>query len=326
MATHQHPISDSSSATKQEKKRARLARPASVRGKFLWSYALMVASLHLAALLVLLPWLFSWTGLIALLVGIHVYGQGITLCYHRLLTHHSFKTPKWFERLWVVISLCSMQDTPARWVANHRFHHSHSDDQPDPHSPLVSFFWSHVGWLFYRNDEIHNASMLQKHARDILHDPFYMKLEKTPLAYFIYLAHAVLYFLVGLTIGWTVNGSLLAGTQFGLSLLVWGVLVRTVVVWHITWSVNSLTHLFGYRNYDTNEGSRNNWFVALISLAKAGTTTITTTRSPQPRNTAGGRSTSSTMRSSCWKSSALSTTSSRPSTSGMPAGPNRNRL
>ena len=268
MATHQHLISESASTTKPNNKQGQLARPTSVKGEFLWPYALMIGSLHLASLLVFLPWLFSWTGLILLLVGIHVYGQGITICYHRLLTHHSFKTHKWFERLWVVISLCSMQDTPARWVANHRFHHSHSDEQPDPHSPLVSFLWSHVGWLLYRNHETHNASMLQKHARDILHDPFYMKLEKTPLAYLIYVIHAALYFLVGLIIGWTANGSLLAGTQFGLSLLVWGVLVRTVVVWHITWSVNSLTHLFGYRNYETNEGSRNNWFVALISFGE----------------------------------------------------------
>jgi stearoyl-CoA desaturase (delta-9 desaturase) len=73
------------------------------------------------------------------------------------------------------------------------------------------------------------------------------------------------FFLTGLGIGWLVTGEYMGGVQFGLSLLVWGVLVRTVVVWHITWSVNSITHLWGYRNYETGENSRNNWFVALVS-------------------------------------------------------------
>ena len=269
MASPQNAVAESTSTTKPQTKNGRLSRPESVQGEFLWPYALMITLLHLTALLVFHPWFFSWTGLIVMVLGIHFYGQGISACYHRLLTHHSFKTPKWFERLWVIISLCCMQDTPARWVSNHRFHHSHSDEQSDPHSPLVSFFWSHTGWLFYRNREIQNATMLQKHARDILQDPFYMKLEKTPLAYIIYAIHAALHFLVGMLIGWLkTGGSPMEGVQFGLSLLVWGVLLRTVVVWHITWSVNSLTHLFGYRNYETNEKSRNNWLVALLSFGE----------------------------------------------------------
>ncbi len=68
-----------------------------------------------------------------------------------------------------------------------------------------------------------------------------------------------------MAVGSGLEGTLNAGVQFGLSLLVWGVFVRTVVVWHITWSVNSLSHMFGYRNYETGEESRNNWFVALIT-------------------------------------------------------------
>ena len=84
----------------------------------------------------------------------------------------------------------------------------------------------------------------------------------------MYAAHAVLFFVAGLLIGRWTGGDWTAGLWFGASLLVWGVLVRTILVWHITWSVNSLTHLIGYRNYDTNENSRNSWLVALVTVGE----------------------------------------------------------
>jgi len=234
-----------------------------------WAYLVPIAAAHALALLALVPWLFSWTGLILAIVGVHVFGQAINVCYHRQLTHRSFKTPRWLEHLFVLMALCCMQDTPARWVATHRYHHQCSDEQPDPHSPLVSFFWAHVGWLLAHNRGTYSFAMYQKYARDVLEDPFYMKLEKRPiLVFYVYLAHALLFFGVGLAVGWAVDGSAMAGLQFGLSLLVWGVIVRTVAVWHITWSVNSLTHLFGYRNYETDENSRNNWLVALLTVGE----------------------------------------------------------
>lgn len=246
----------------------RLPRPRSVsRGTFRWVYFLPIATIHLLALLVLVPWLFSWTGVLLYFFGINVVGQlGVPVCYHRQLTHRSFRTPKWLERCFVGIALCNGQETPAKWVAWHRIHHQHTDVQEDPHSPLVNFFWSHVGWLFYENEEASNAGAYHKYARDILEDPFYMFLEKhRTVASWIYLAHAVVFFLVGLAVGWATTGEAWAGVQFGLSVLVWGVFLRTVHVWHITWAVNSLSHMFGYRNYETDEESRNNWFVAFIT-------------------------------------------------------------
>ncbi len=107
--------------------------------------------------------------------------------------------------------------------------------------------------------------MYERYARDILRDPFYLRLEKKLMWVWVYFAHAILFFLAGLGAGWLLTGEYLGGVQFGLSLLVWGVFVRTVAVWHITWSVNSITHMWGYRNYETGENSRNNWFVALVS-------------------------------------------------------------
>ncbi len=233
-------------------------------GTLRWPYAIAIGAIHLAALLAVVPWLFSWTGLIAMLLGVHVYGYGINLCYHRLLAHRSAKVPKWLERSLVVLALCSMQDTPGKWVAMHRYHHNHSDEQPDPHSPLVTFLWAHVGWLMVHNAGTHNVGTYRKYAGDVLQDPFYLYLEKNFLWVWIYVAHALLYFAIGFAIG-NATGGLVAGLQFGLSLLVWGVILRTVGVWHITWSVNSVTHMFGYSRYKTGDHSRNNWLVAILS-------------------------------------------------------------
>lgn len=244
----------------------RLSRPASVTNRIVWRYAVPIVTIHLLALLALAPSLFSWTGFWLCLVGIYVYGGlGINLAYHRLLTHRSFKCPLWLERSFVVVALCCMEDAPGSWVATHRLHHNDSDEQPDPHSPLVSFLWSHMGWLMVENRDVRCMSAYDRYARDVLRDPFYLRLQRTLLPIWIYLAHAALYFAIGTGVVALGGGSWSEATTFGASLLVWGVLLRTVGVWHITWSVNSLTHLFGYQSYETGENSRNNWLVALLS-------------------------------------------------------------
>jgi len=238
------------------------------RGRILWMYAIPILIIHLLALLAFVPWFFSWIGVVTAVIGVHVFGQGITIGYHRLLTHRSFKTPKWVERVIVVIAQCCLQDTPARWVATHRYHHLHSDEQEDPHTPLVTFLWGHIGWLMVFNERTRHIETYEKYARDILKDPFYMWLERTAHLPIIYTAHAFLFYAVGAVIGWLTGGTIMAAVQMGMSLVVWGVLVRTVAVWHITWSVNSLSHMFGYQNYDTGEHSRNNWLVALLTVGE----------------------------------------------------------
>ena len=237
------------------------------RGRVRWDYLVPILGMHLLALFALVPWFFSWTGVLSFVLGVNVFGQlGVPIGYHRLLTHRSFRVPKWLERSFVTFALCSGQNTPARWVTWHRMHHQHSDALDDPHSPLVAFFWSHVGWLLFEQRGTHGTASYYKYARDVLEDPFYMHLEKhRSTAMFIYLGHAFVFFAVGLAVGSAGSGGFPAGLQFGLSLLVWGVILRTVYVWHITWAVNSLGHLFGYRNYDTKDQSRNNWFVAMIT-------------------------------------------------------------
>jgi stearoyl-CoA desaturase (delta-9 desaturase) len=229
-------------------------------------YTVAIVGIHLLSLLVFVPWLFSWTGVLLFIAGHYVFGMlGMTVCYHRLLTHRGFSCPKWLEHFLAILGVCCLQDSPARWVAVHRKHHQHSDEQPDPHSPLVAFLWGHLGWLLVENRDLCKASFYEHYARDILHDPFYMRLERKLMWLWVYVAHAALFFVAGLAIGWVTTGRYLGGVQFGASLLVWGVFARTVFVWHVTWSVNSLTHLWGYRTYLTDDNSRNNWLVGLLA-------------------------------------------------------------
>jgi fatty-acid desaturase len=245
----------------------RLALPAAVNTRrIVWSYASSVGLYHVAALLAVLPWFFSWTGVALTIIGVNVFGSlGINLCYHRLLTHRGLVCPKWLEYALVVLGVCSMQDTPARWVAVHRRHHEHADRREDPHSPLVSFLWGHVGWMLVENRDLVRLGIYDRYAKDILRDPFYRRLERGLLYPTIVVASWAVFFLAGFAASLLRGGDLAAAAQFGASLLVWGVFVRVVLVWHITWLVNSATHLWGYRTYDTGEDSRNNWVVALLS-------------------------------------------------------------
>ena len=189
-----------------------------------WGFTTVIVAIHLLSLLALVPWFFSWTGLVLCILGHYVFGMlGITLGYHRLLAHKGFTCPKWLEHGLALLGVCTMQDSPARWVAVHRKHHQHSDETPDPHSPLVAFAWGHMGWLIFRNRETSTLDFYERYSRDLLSDPFYMQLERGERRVWIYAAHAALFFLVGLAIGWIQSGRYWGGVQFGASLLVWGV-------------------------------------------------------------------------------------------------------
>lgn len=244
-----------------------LSRPEATNPlRIYWQYAINLVAVHLLALLALVPWFFSWTGVALCLLGLYVFGTlGINLAFHRMLTHRSLKTPKWLEYTLATLGVCCLQDSPARWVAIHRMHHQHSDEQPDPHSPLVSAIWGHMGWVFFRNADHENTFRYEHYSRDVLRDPYYFWMQRGLRWFWIYLAHAALFYFVGLAIGWASTGSVLGGVQFGASLLIWGVFLRTVLVWHITWLVNSGCHLFGYQNYETGDSSRNNILLALLS-------------------------------------------------------------
>lgn len=250
----------------------RLPRPEETEPmRILWEYAIVLGAVHVIALYAFLPfsfsYLFSWSGVILAIAGHFLFGMfGITIGYHRLLTHRGFTCPKWLEHSLALLGICNLQDSPARWVAIHRMHHQHSDKQPDPHSPLVSFLWGHVGWVICRHKNLDRTSHYERYVRDLLRDPFYLQLERKYGWFFVYVGHALVIALAGGIFGYFASGGLInEAVRYSASWFVWAVAVRTVFVLHGTWSVNSLAHVFGYRNYETRDHSTNNWLVAMFS-------------------------------------------------------------
>lgn len=221
-----------------------------------WPVVLGIAGMHIGCLFA--PFYFSWSALgVALFFAWLTGGIGITLCFHRLLTHRSFKTPKWFEYLITSIGCLAWQGGPIQWVGVHRLHHKHADEELDPHTPKHGFTWSHALWCMHRQPEGRDP---KDAAMDLQRDAGLRLLNK----YFWvpqFLLLPVLY----------AGGELAAymglGTS-GLSWFLWGVCVRTVFVYHATWFVNSAAHTWGYRNYETNDISTNLWWVALVSFGE----------------------------------------------------------
>lgn len=248
----------------------RLLVPAGAQPRrFAWIDGSGLAFVHLIALLACVPWFFSWTGVVLAVAGLYVFGTlGISVCFHRLLTHRSFTCPKWFEHALAILGVCSMQDTPARWVATHRRHHEHSDERSDPHSPWVNFLWAHIGWLVFKNRDLTRLGLTSRYAKDLLRDPFYRQLERKQVWLGVVLASWIAFFAAGFGTELLLGGTAMQALQFGASLLIWGAFVRIVLVWHSTWSVNSITHLWGYRNYETGESSRNNLIVGYLSAGE----------------------------------------------------------
>ncbi|MGI9402558.1 MAG: acyl-CoA desaturase [Rhizobiaceae bacterium] len=231
-----------------------------------WVNVIGIGFFHLVALLAVFPIFFSWTGLALAFLGNYIFGTlGINLFYHRYLTHKGFKCPRWLECTLAVLAVCCFQESPAQWVSVHRRHHEYSDEDPDPHSPIRGFFWAHIGWILVKPPEESRRELYSRYAKDILRDPFYRKLEKHSVYIGIIALQCVVFFGAGVIIELMLGGTWSAALLFGSSLLIWGVFVRTVFVWHATWSVNSITHIWGYQNYDTGENSRNNIFIGYLT-------------------------------------------------------------
>jgi stearoyl-CoA desaturase (delta-9 desaturase) len=193
---------------------------------------------------------------------------GITVGFHRLLTHRAFQTRPWLRYTLAILGSMSLQGGVIDWVADHRKHHTFTDEEGDPHSPhaghgaglrgMVAGLWhAHVGWLF----ETHGQASSKRYARDLVEDPTMRRINKNfPL---IALGSLVLPFLAGFALS---GGSLVDG---GLSALLWAGLVRIFLVHHITWSINSICHFFGSRRFDTDDQSTNVFWLALPSLGEA---------------------------------------------------------
>lgn len=230
------------------------------------------AAVHILAALAFVPWFFSWSGVGVFFAGLYVFGVlGINLGFHRLLTHRGFTCPLWLEHALAIFGTCSLQFSPAHWVSVHRRHHHHTDEELDPHSPhspIKSFFWAHVGWLLVKLPDMRAAVITQRYARDLLRDPLYVWLESRKNWMKVGFAVWVALFAIGFCGAWATGSNSAEAFQYGASLFVWGGAARTVFVWHTTWAVNSVSHIWGYRNYDTSDDSRNNAIVALLAAGE----------------------------------------------------------
>lgn len=174
---------------------------------------------------------------------------GIGMSYHRLLTHRSYKVPKWIEYFLTVCATISMEGGPIFWVATHRIHHQFSDRPGDPHSPHDGGWWSHIGWLLVGESKHNNTELMSKYAPDLAKDPFHRWINTyhwVPIT-----ALSVILFAIG-----------------GLPMLLWPIFFRVCAGLHFTWLVNSATHMWGSRRFDTRDDSRNSWWVAMLTFGE----------------------------------------------------------
>jgi stearoyl-CoA desaturase (delta-9 desaturase) len=216
------------------------------KDQFNWLIAAFMVLFHVGAVAAL--FFFTWK---AFFVAIFLYwvagGLGLGMCYHRLLTHRSFTTPKWFEYFLTVCAVTAVEGGPLLWVATHRIHHQFADKEGDPHSPRDGKWWAHVGWILVGNALRQDAETLDRYVPDLVEDRFHVWITE-----YHFVPTAIL-------------GVVLYATG-GLPFLLWGIFLRTVVGQHATWLVNSVTHIWGSRRFETRDTSTNNWWVALLSF------------------------------------------------------------
>jgi stearoyl-CoA desaturase (delta-9 desaturase) len=201
---------------------------------------------------------------LAIMGGMYVLSAvGVTVGFHRLLTHRAFQTYPWLERTFAVLGSLSVQGSVLDWVADHRKHHAHTDRDGDPHSPhighgsgLRGLWHAHVGWLL----ETQGQADWKRYATELYEDPKMRRIgRRFPLLVLLSLA-------IPTIAGFVLHGFTLGGALRG---YVWGGLVRIFFVHHITWSVNSVCHFFGSRRFDIDDHSTNVAWLSLLSLGES---------------------------------------------------------
>jgi stearoyl-CoA desaturase (Delta-9 desaturase) len=207
-----------------------------------------------------------WSDIFVFLIVYTLTGLGITVGFHRLLTHRAFKTKPWVRGVFGALGSAAIEGPVISWVADHRKHHAFADREGDPHSPhvdhghglkgaLKGLAHAHVGWLFIHTQRGNK----ERYAPDLMKDPVIAWIDRT------FLLWVLVGLLVPFLLGWAIGGTLLAG----LTGLLWGGLVRMLVLHHVTYSINSLCHFFGRRDFPTDDESRNLLWLAPLSLGES---------------------------------------------------------
>jgi sn-1 stearoyl-lipid 9-desaturase len=213
-----------------------------------WHTIAFVTVFHLMAVWAIFS--FSWQNLIAAAITWWIAASwGTGMAYHRLLTHGGFKTPKWLEYFMTVCGTLALQSGAITWVTTHRVHHAFTETDKDPHSPRDGAYWSHIGWIFKGTGQIKDEDSKRRYSPDLMKDKVHVFLDKYYWVTAI-IAGGIL-FAVG---GW--------------SMVLWAIFLRTVLAWHFTWLVNSATHMWGTRRFETRDDSRNNALVALVTFGE----------------------------------------------------------
>ncbi len=214
-----------------------------------WINVAFFGTIH--ALALLSPWFFSASAL-GVTIFLHwLFGSiGICLGYHRLLSHRSFQCPKWLEYAIAILGALAIQGGPIFWVAGHRIHHAYTEEEDkDPYSAKRGFWWSHMQWILYPRPEFFEAQTYKRFAPELARDPFYCWLDRYHLLLQIPLG--ILLYILG---GW--------------SFVIYGIFLRSVLLWHSTWLINSATHLYGYCNFHLDDNSRNLWWAAILTYGE----------------------------------------------------------
>ncbi len=198
----------------------------------------------------------------------YLIGQlGITIGYHRMLTHKSFEAKTWVKIFWASAGSLALQGAPSEWVADHRQHHAYTDVEGDPHSPHLAgdtfwgkvkgFYHAHMGWLWSTRE----MADTDRFAADIMEDKWLNRISRYYGLYFI--ATFAIPFFLGWILGGTINDALTA--------LLWGGFVRVCLAHHFTWSVNSVCHVFGSRRFAVEETdlATNFGWLAIPSMGEA---------------------------------------------------------
>lgn len=217
---------------------------------------LWIGALHVGACVA--PFYFSWQGLVLAIV-LHWFTGSIGIClgFHRLLTHAGFKTYGWVRYSLAFVGGLAGEGSALDWVAAHRQHHALSDQEGDPHSPRDGGLWSHMLWLGRSVYGHSSMKYAMRWAPDLAKDRFMIWLMRATIP---------MHFVIGgVMMG---AGYYVGGWYMAMSFLFWGMFLRLVAVLHTTWFVNSASHMWGYRNYETTDDSRNNWWVALLSYGE----------------------------------------------------------
>lgn len=226
-------------------------------GRINWITSIAMALFHIGAIAAF--FFFSWTNVaVAAIMYFFAINVGIGMAYHRLLTHRGYKTPKWVEYFVTTCGTMALEGGPIFWVATHRVHHQNSDHEGDPHTPHDGSWWAHAGWILSGRALHSETALLGRYAPDLTRDPVHVWLSK-----YHWLPLTVAGFLqIALGAALAAPGHRLVGA---IGMVLWGTFFRVTLGLHATWLVNSATHMWGKRRFETRDDSRNNWWVALLT-------------------------------------------------------------